>query len=85
MADKANVSALSNASTTANAVQTNSSTTSAANVSASSNVDTKVRTAGASLSEFLANLEDYTPTVGYRKIRIFNIFVFELTISKCVL
>ena len=62
MADKA--SAIISSSST-NAVQTSSSTTNVANVSSISNADTKVRTAGASLSEFLAHLEDYTPTVSW--------------------
>ena len=66
MAEKPSVTVLTsgNVSTTANSVaRSTSSNNNVTTASSNPNVDTKVRTAGASLAEFLANLEDYTPTV----------------------
>lgn len=56
-------SAQSKVSATSSQPQAAQSTVSNTNTAVSSNVDTKVRHAGASLGEFLTQLEDYTPTV----------------------
>ena len=56
-------SAQSKVSAASSQPQAAQSTVSNTNTAASSNVDTKVRHAGASLGEFLTQLEDYTPTV----------------------
>ncbi|CAH3182088.1 unnamed protein product [Porites evermanni] len=56
-------SAQSKVSAASSQPQAAQSTVSNTNTAASSNVDTKVRHAGASLGEFLTQLEDYTPTI----------------------
>ena len=43
--------------------QTSQPSTSSTSATTTSHVDTKVRNAGASLAEFLTQLDDYTPTV----------------------
>lgn len=73
----------SKASTTSSAPnsqpQTTQTTTSTTSTAAASHVDTKVRNAGASLAEFLTQLEDYTPTV-------INLIIVPLfTCSCCIL
>ena len=72
-------SAQSKVSAASSQPQAAQSTVSNTNTAASSNVDTKVRHAGASLGEFLTQLEDYTPTVNeaYNKL-IIIVFIYFL-------
>ena len=71
----------SKANTTGNVTnsqpQTTQPTTSNTSTAAASNVDTKVRHAGASLAEFLTQLDDYTPTVNY----VFSYLFFLIFIA----
>lgn len=48
-------------------------TTASGNTQAGLQQDTKVRTAGTSLAEFLGQLDDYTPTVSFNTCNHFSI------------
>lgn len=55
---------------------------STANSVATTSADTKVRTAGASLGEFMSQLEDYTPTVQSTNTKYILLFGY-VVIRSC--
>ncbi|XP_015752298.1 PREDICTED: transcription initiation factor TFIID subunit 10-like [Acropora digitifera] len=77
MADSVSTSTANSSQNKANPsvsqAQTSQPATSSSSTTAAPHVDTKVRNAGASLAEFLTQLEDYTPTVHFSLNYILNV------------